>query len=101
MPKQKKLTSQKGEKAKDVATSRAKPYTRTKAKRKSQSTKGGNITDHSSKNSLPSAPTVSMSTVQSASSSQTDNQDKMMNLVPTIVTEVIRVLGDAGALRLK
>ena len=99
MPKQKKKTSQKGDKAKDVATSRAKPYTRTKAKRKSQSTKGGNITNHSSKNSLPSAPTVSMSTVQSATSSQTDNQDKMMSLVPTIVTEVIRALGDAGLIK--
>ena len=40
-----------------------------------------------------------MSTVQSATSSQTDNQDKMMNLVPTIVTEVIRAFGDAGLLK--
>ena len=34
--------------------------------------------------------------MQSATSSQTDNQDKMMNLIPTIFTDVIRTLGDVG-----
>ena len=42
---------------------------------------------------------MSMSTVHSATSSQTDNQDKMLTLVPTIVTEVIRTLGDAGLIK--